>query len=105
MVALSHGHPHRTGRVPDVCQLGGVAERPLLVRTLYFALLFARVVRQPAARALWAEARLVSEIPSLLAGSPHPLDPRPVPRHVLLLPRRLLQIVLGRPPGVRSRRT
>ena len=40
----------------------------------------------------------------LFTGAPHSLDPRPLSRYLLLLPRRLLQIVLGRPSGMCSQR-
>ena len=44
------------------------------------------------------------ELSALLSGPAHSLDTRPLPRHLLLLPRRLLQIVLGRSSSVRGQR-
>ena len=43
-------------------------------------------------------------LPALLSGAADSLDPRPLPRHLLLLSRRILQIVLGRSAGLRRRR-
>ena len=51
-----------------------------------------------------AQAILVSELPAVLARAVHPLDPRPVPLHLLLLSRRILQSVLGRSARLRRRR-
>src|SRR6266702_392252 len=47
---------------------------------------------------------MVPELSALFSGSAHSLDPRSVPRDLLLLPRRVLQIVLGRPSGLRGKR-
>ena len=50
------------------------------------------------------EAVLVSELSAVLSGAAHSLDTRPVPLHLLLLSRRVLQVVLGRSAGVRRGR-
>ena len=47
---------------------------------------------------------LVARVPALLAGAPDPGRSRGVPIHVLLLPRGLLQGVLGRPAVLRRGR-
>ena len=50
------------------------------------------------------QAGLVARPAAVLAGAADPAVPRPLPLHLLLLPRRLLQGVLGRSAGVRGRR-
>ena len=62
------------------------------------------ICRRLAARVVRAEARLVAGVAAVLAGAPDPAVPRPLPLHLLLLPRRLLQGVLGRSAVVRRRR-
>ena len=47
---------------------------------------------------------VVARLAAVLAGAADPAVSRPLPLHLLLLPRRLLQGVLGRPAGVRRRR-
>ncbi len=59
---------------------------------------------QLAARSVRPEAAMVSELSSVLSGAAHSLDTRPFPADVLLLPRHLLQIVLGGSSGVRGER-
>ena len=51
-----------------------------------------------------AEAGLVAGVAAVLAGAADPAVPGALPAHLLLLPRRLLQGVLGRPAGLRGRR-
>src|ERR1700722_6820722 len=41
-------------------------------------------------------ALFVSQLFALLSSPSHPMDPRPLPAYVLLLPRCVLQVVLGR---------
>ena len=84
---------HVVHRVFDV---GRLPERALHVRPLSLAVLFAGAVRRFAARAPGTEARLVAGVAAVLAGADHPPVPRALPRHLLLLPRRVLQGVLGR---------
>ena len=47
---------------------------------------------------------LVAGVPAVLTGAADPSVPWPLPLHLLLLPRRLLQGVLGRPAGLLRRR-
>ena len=57
-------------------------------------------LRLLAARSVRSQAGMVPRFSALLSGAPHSLDSGPFSAHVLLLPRRLLQVVLGRPSGV-----
>ena len=50
------------------------------------------------------EAGLDSGVAAVFAGAADPAVPRSLPLHLLLLSRRLLQVVLGRPAGLRRRR-
>ena len=50
------------------------------------------------------EAGGVAGVAAVLAGAADPADPGPVPAHLLLLPRRVLQGVLGRPAVLHRRR-
>ena len=91
-------------RVSGVCQVGGVSEQPLHLWSVYLTVLFPRALRRFPARLVWPETELVSELSALFSGAVHSLDPRPVPPDLLLLPRRILQIVLGRSSGMRRER-
>src|SRR6185503_21036866 len=74
------------------------------------AFLFPGIVRlprrhgRPGARLVRPEALVDSGISAVLAGVADTALPRPLPIHLLLLPRRLLQVVLGGPARVRRRR-
>ena len=70
------------------------------------AVLLAGAVRPVAARVVrrTGQAGLVAVVAAVLAGVADPLGPGRLPLHLLLLPRRLLQGVLGRPAGLRRRR-
>ena len=88
-------------RLRDV---GGVPGQPLHVRPVPLAVLFAGAVRRLAAQLVRAEA---GWWPAWLPFSPALLIlpiPGSVPLHLLLLPRRLLQGVLGRSAVLRRRR-
>src|SRR6185369_11128987 len=93
-----------TVRVRGVLNVGGVPGNPLSVRSLSIALLFAGVVRRSAAQLVRREARVVSGLASVVARIDYPLGARRLSADVLLLPRRLLQSVLGGPSVVRGRR-
>ena len=69
----------------------------LFLGTVLLAFLLSRNLRRFAARLVWSQARLVAPVVAFFAGTPDPLGARPVPRHLLLLPRRVLQGLLGRP--------
>ena len=85
------------GRLRRLRHLGGVSERALHLRALSVAVLLAGDLRRRRARLVRPQAGVVAGAAAVLAGAPHPAVPRALPLHLLLLPRRLLQGVLGRP--------
>src|SRR6266567_1115934 len=95
LVAFSDGNSPGFRRVSGLCQLGGVPEQLLHLWSIYLAVLFTRALRQLPARLVWPETGMVSELSALFSGPAHSLDSWPVPRDLLLLSRRVLQIVLG----------
>src|SRR5690349_20213468 len=91
-------------RLPDlhrVLPLGGSPGGELPLRALALAVLLAPalVSRRSTlrARALRRAAGLVARLSPLLAGDPHSLGAGELSDHLLLLPRRLLQVVLAGP--------
>src|SRR5262245_64533364 len=83
-----------------VCDLGRISRRPLYVWSVRLAILFARAVRQLAARVVWTEAELVATLDGIFPCSPDPAVSRTLSADVLLLSRRILQSVLGRSAGL-----
>src|SRR4029450_8534611 len=81
-------------RLRDVGRLPGPQ---LSLRQLPVALLLARALPPVAARLVRAAALRPAGVAALLAGAPHPLGAGRLPHDLLLLSRRLLQGVLGRP--------
>src|SRR5215467_8012612 len=94
MVAVSDAGVSRPRRLPGLCELGCLAEPELHLRPLHLPLLFARDLRRFPPRLARPEAVLVSRLPAVLSRLAHSMDPRPLPPDLLLLPRRVLQIVL-----------
>src|SRR5690242_15143636 len=97
-------------RVVGICgvrHVGGISERALHIWTVLVAVLFAsalcvaRGYRWSRARVVRRQAGLDPGLPAVFSGAVDPSIPRSLPVHLLLLPRRLLQIVLGGPAGVR----
>src|SRR5467141_1625161 len=84
--------------------LGRAAGRSLHLRAVSVAVLFARAVRRFSAQLVRAQAVVVAGLAALLARVARPLGARRLPADLLLLPRRLLQVVLGRPALVRGGR-
>ena len=78
--------------------------RVLHVRPVSLAVLLARDLRRLASCVVRAQAVDLAGVAAVLAGASHPSVPRTLPRHVLLLSRRLLQGLLGRSAVVRGRR-
>src|SRR5580692_7983304 len=99
----------RPFRFHRLFELGRISGGALLARSerrrLSFAILFARNFRQLAARYFRRETRLVAGMAVLLAGPLGIVGAGRLSAYLLLLPWRLLQSVLGRPTGVRRRRT
>ena len=85
--------PRQLRRLRDV---GRVPERPLHLRPVSLAVLFAGDLRRFAKRVVRVQARLVAGAAAVFAGATDPAVSRLVPGDVLLLPRRVLQSVLGR---------
>src|SRR5712691_13052635 len=86
---------------PCVLNLGCISGNSLLAqskwRKLSFAVLFAGTVRQLTACNFWTEARLVAIVGIILTRAFGSVGAGGFSAHLLLLPRRLLQSVLGRP--------
>src|SRR5712692_981195 len=104
LVGAAPARVRRPLRVRGVRDLGRVPGRALHLRAVPLPLLLARAVRRLAPQLVRPQAALVAGLAALLARAPHPLGARRVPRDLLLLPRRVLQIVLGRPAVLRRGR-
>src|SRR5438477_4534779 len=86
--------------------MGGVRQRELRIRAVPVADVLAAalraigacVVRRP------GTAGVVAVVSALLRRGADPDLSTQLPNHLLLLPRRVLQSVLGRPAGLRGRR-
>ena len=74
------------------------------IRSVSLAVLRAGVVGRFAARLVRHQPAVVAGIHAVLAGAADPAVPRRLPLHLLLLPRRLLQSVLGGSAVLRRRR-
>src|SRR5215471_11166239 len=90
--------------VSDLFDVGGVSERALLLRAVSVAVLLSRDLGRFTARVVRAQAGLVSGNPPVFSGAAHPAVSWPLSPDLLLLPRCLLQSLLGRPSVVRRRR-
>src|SRR5439155_7681785 len=64
-----------------------------------------RAVRRSVAQLVRSEAGLVADVDTVFARVPDSLGARGIPVGLLLLPRRLLQIVLGRSAFLHRKRT
>src|SRR5213078_4225331 len=89
----------------DLFHLGGLARGSLYVRTLSVALLLAGTAGGIAACLVWASAGLVADVAALFTGLVDPVGAGVVSTHLLLLSRRLLQGLLGRPAFLHRERT
>ena len=99
----------RALRFYSLFDLGRFPGSSLLARSkrgrLSFTLLFTGVLRQLAARDFWGKTWLVAIVAFLFARSSGSMGPGRFSTDLLLLSRRLLQSVLGRPTRMRSGRT
>src|SRR5712691_4193625 len=92
-----------TGDVRRLLDVGGVSRDVLLQGAVSLALLFAVALRR-AARMVWGEAALVSRLAAVVGGAVDLVGARRISLHLLLLPRRVLQSLLGRSALMRRRR-
>src|SRR5512132_3058130 len=77
--------------------VGGVSGKRLFLRQLRLAVLFAGTVWRFATQLVWTETVVVASLAHLFPCALNSLGTGWLPAHLLLLPRRLLQGVLGRP--------
>ena len=104
LVGAAGGDLHHPRELRRLRHLGRVPERVLPLGPVPVALLLARTVRRLAARVVRAQARLVAGAAAVQPGAAHPPLSRALPLYLLLLPRRVLQGVLGRPAQLRRGR-
>src|SRR6185503_12030086 len=105
VVGRADDRVHGLRRVYRVCHVGGVPERALHLRPVSVSVLLARAVWRFTPRVVWTKARMVAGTCAILAGAADFAVPGSLPLHLLLLPRRLLQGVLGGSDLVHGRRT
>ncbi len=112
VVVAAFRHLRRARRLHHLCDVGGLAKRPLLLRRRWSSLPLAVLLAAALGRA-WSrfrscvvrlQAAVVAGGAAVLPGLLHPLGPRGNAVHVLLLSRRVLQGVLGRSTQLRRRR-
>src|SRR5262245_58085601 len=104
MVAAATRRLHHPQRLRRLRYVGRVPKRALHVRPVSLALLFTGDLRRLAPRLVRSEALVVAGVRAVFAGADHPAVSGAIPVHLLLLPRRLLQGVLGGPVELRRRR-
>src|SRR6185436_19527866 len=84
--------------------VGRISECPLQLRPVSLAVLFAGDLGRLTACVVRSEAGMVAGPAAVFARAADPSLPGPLSIHLLLLPRRLLQVVLGRSARLRRRR-
>src|SRR5262245_17427487 len=104
VVGAAVGRLRGVDRVHRLLDVGGVPGGALHLRPVPVAVLLAGAVGPLGAQLVRAQAGLVARLADLLLGPLDPVGPGRVPLHLLLLPRGVLQSVLGRPPELRGRR-
>src|ERR1700688_3130903 len=77
--------------------LGGISGNALFFRQLYFSILLTGNFRGLAAQLVWTETNLVAGLVIIFSGPAHPVRAGRVPADLVLLERRLLQGLWGRP--------
>ena len=90
--------------VHRLLDVGGVPGGALPLRSLPLAVLLAGGVRRSGDELVRRQAGVVAGADPVVGGVLHPLGPGRLPLHLLLLPRRLLQGVLGRSALLLGRR-
>src|SRR5260370_15899593 len=104
LVAAAVGRLSCPHHIYRVCHLVGISGQPLHLRSVPVAVLFAGNLWRLGA-CLVPGADLVAGLAGVLPGSVDPGRAGRLPPDLLLLSRRVLQSVLGRPAVVRGRRT
>src|SRR5690348_4118963 len=102
MVAPATCRLHDPRRLRRLCDVGRIPKRALHLRAVPIAVLLAGAVGRSPHGVVRRETRLVAGPAAVLAGADHPAVSRPVPLHLLLLSRRILQGLLGRSAKLRS---
>src|SRR5207237_6059449 len=102
LVGPARGRLPRPIDVDRIRDLGRAPGRPLRMGAVSLPVLLAPPLRR--ARVVRAPAGMVAGGAAVLGRPVHPVGPRRLPRDLLLLPRRVLQGVLGRPALVRGGR-
>src|SRR5690606_3279663 len=106
VAAIGH-HLRRLHGIHPLFDVGRVRGRGLRVGSVSLADVLPAAVRPFDAFLVWRSvpARMVARLPALLAGGADPVGAGGIPADLLLLPRCLLQGVLGGSAGMRRRRT
>src|SRR5688572_4443720 len=104
VVGTAGDRPRCSYRFPYLRDVGGVPERQLQLRPIPVAILLAGDLRRSGPCVVRSAAGLVAGLAPVLARPDHPPLPGALSVHLLLLPRRLLQGLLGRPSGMYRRR-
>src|SRR5262249_39688894 len=93
----------RVDDIPRLLRVGSLPGEPLHLRSISLAVLFTGNLRRLAAQLVRGQARGLAELAAVLSGATDPADSRPLSPHLLLLPGRVLQGVLGGSPFMHRR--
>src|SRR3954462_11856147 len=104
MVASAPRHVPHPRRIRRLRHVGRSPEPTLQLPAVSLALLLSGDLRRFAALLVRPQARLVAWVRPVLTGAADPAVSRSVSLYLLLLPRRVLQGVLGRSHQLRGRR-
>src|SRR5881296_1251170 len=105
MVGATIAGRARSFNVHHLLDMGRLPGTALLFRSISVAILLARTFRLLAPQLVWRQTRLVARLADLFSCVADPLGAGRISSHVLLLPRRVLQSILGRPAVVHGQRT
>src|SRR3989454_4211004 len=104
LVAATRCCVPRPRRVRRVFVVGRVPGESLPLRAVPVAVLLAGGVRRDGPQLVRPRAALVAGVAAVVSRVPYSLGAGRLPAYLLLLPRRLLQSLLGRPPQLHRRR-